>query len=238
MIILSSPQPWSGSSIQHRNNSLSKLELWAEFFCFSINVVLWGHLDIHDSWTSLSLNLRVSVSFPLQGYDESYTDTAYETYDSYYSQPQAWVTQTTLWFSPASHTHIACLLVSFKTIWEWQICLITTLPKFGSDDTLCFIVWMTVLFWRTIGTCMFHVREPSFDPIHGSQLSTLLTLHSAASRCFSEISFALFSTDREPEYYDYGHGESTESYESYGKEKQFVPCQQRWPNFLQIKRVE
>lgn len=31
--------------------------------------------------------------------------------------------------------------------------------------------------------------------------------------------FSLFLTNREPEYYDYGHGESTESYESYGKEK-------------------
>lgn len=31
----------------------------------------------------------VSVSSPLQGYDESYTDTGYESYDSYYSQPQA-----------------------------------------------------------------------------------------------------------------------------------------------------
>lgn len=28
-------------------------------------------------------------SSPLQGYDESYTETAYESYDSYYSQPQA-----------------------------------------------------------------------------------------------------------------------------------------------------
>lgn len=28
---------------------------------------------------------------------------------------------------------------------------------------------------------------------------------------------SLFLTIREPEYYDYGHGESTESYESYGK---------------------
>lgn len=28
-------------------------------------------------------------------------------------------------------------------------------------------------------------------------------------------------TNREPEYYDYGHGETTESYESYGKEQFF-----------------
>lgn len=31
----------------------------------------------------------LSVPSPLQGYDESYTETAYESYDSYYSQPQA-----------------------------------------------------------------------------------------------------------------------------------------------------
>lgn len=29
-------------------------------------------------------------------------------------------------------------------------------------------------------------------------------------------------TNREPEYYDYGHGETTESYESYGKEQFFL----------------
>lgn len=33
--------------------------------------------------------ISLSVSSGLQGYDESYTDTAYESYDSYYSQPQA-----------------------------------------------------------------------------------------------------------------------------------------------------
>lgn len=33
--------------------------------------------------------LFLSVPSPLQGYDESYTETAYESYDSYYSQPQA-----------------------------------------------------------------------------------------------------------------------------------------------------
>lgn len=27
-------------------------------------------------------------------------------------------------------------------------------------------------------------------------------------------------TTREPEYYDYGHGETTESYESYGEDGQ------------------
>lgn len=79
------------------------------------------------------------------------------------------------------------------------------------------MVWMTVLLRRTTGNKMFHVREPSFDLIHESQLSSALTQHSAAS-CFSKI-FSLFLTNREPEYYDYGHGESTESYESYGKKK-------------------
>lgn len=36
-----------------------------------------------------STSISVPVSLPLQGYDESYTDTGYESYDSYYSQPQA-----------------------------------------------------------------------------------------------------------------------------------------------------
>ncbi len=115
-----------------------------EHVCISTSVVLWGHLDIHDSWTSLSLNLALFL-FPLQGYDESYTDTTYESYDSYYSQPQAWVNQTSLWFSPASHkVHTHCLVASFtrKAIWVQQKYFLATLHKFKADSTSCFMVWM------------------------------------------------------------------------------------------------
>ncbi len=98
---------------QHRHKWFGMLGTGGEHVCVSTSVVLQGHLDIHDSWTSLSSNPALFL-FPLQGYDESYTDTAYESYDSYYSQPQAWVNQTSLWFSPASHkVHTYCLVASF-----------------------------------------------------------------------------------------------------------------------------
>lgn len=69
----------------------------------------------------------------------------------------------------------------------------------------------TVLF-RTGVADALHVREPCFN--HESQLSCLLIFSSTAS-----WPFFVFLTNREPEYYDYGHGESAETYESYGKEK-------------------
>lgn len=69
----------------------------------------------------------------------------------------------------------------------------------------------TVLF-RTGGADALHVRAPRFN--QGSQLSCLLIFPSTAS-----WPFFVFLTHREPEYYDYGHGESAETYESYGKEK-------------------
>lgn len=39
-------------------------------------------------------------------------------------------------------------------------------------------------------------------------------------------------TNREPEYYDYGHGETTESYESYGKEQFFFYYNKRQTSLL------
>lgn len=70
----------------------------------------------------------------------------------------------------------------------------------------------TMVLFRTGGADALHVREPRFN--HGSQLSCLLIFSSTAS-----WPFFVFLTYREPEYYDYGHGESAETYESYGKEK-------------------
>lgn len=48
---------------------------------------------------------------------------------------------------------------------------------------------------------------------------------SATSGCNSEINlFYSFPcvVIREPEYYDYGHGETTESYESYGEDETYL----------------
>lgn len=92
-----------------------------------------------------SLNLCFSVSSPLQGYDESYTDTAYESYDSYYNQPQAWVNQTSLWLSPAFHTvHTRRLVASFtwNGVWEQQKYFLATLQKV----LMVLQVWMTAVF--------------------------------------------------------------------------------------------
>lgn len=64
-------------------------------------------------------------------------------------------------------------------------------------------------------------------PRHYSQ--QLLDVFQRLKVIFFSSSLALFLTIREPEYYDYGHGETTESYESYG-EQNFIHCQQRRPN--------
>lgn len=191
-----------------------------EHFCSGTRVVLWGHLDIHDSWTSLSLNLPLFLGFlPSSGLrwelHRHGLRVIRQLLQSAAGVSESDISLVFTCFSPSAHTS-PWLQVSLKAIWEQQSSFLATLPKFSTDGTSCFMVWMTVLLRRTTRTKMFHVREPSFDLIHESQLWSAL-----AASCFSKI-FSLFLTNREPEYYDYGHGESTESYESYGKKKKCI----------------
>lgn len=66
---------------------------------------------------------------------------------------------------------------------------------------------------------MFHVREPGFDLILAEPIIIApdVTARQLVDAFFTRVFFPVFLANREPEYYDYGHGESTESYESYGE---------------------
>lgn len=65
-----------------------QVEFFGAILTFMNKTLLKSH-PVFSFFFFFLLSLSLSVSFPLQGYDESYTDTAYESYDSYYSQPQA-----------------------------------------------------------------------------------------------------------------------------------------------------
>lgn len=50
--------------------------------CFADTLTFVIHERVFES-------LFFVLFFSLQGYDESYTDASYESYDNYYNQPQA-----------------------------------------------------------------------------------------------------------------------------------------------------
>lgn len=66
---------------------------------------------------------------------------------------------------------------------------------------------------------MFHVREPGFDLILAEPIIIApdITARQPVDVFHRLVFLSVFLANREPEYYDYGHGESTESYESYGE---------------------